>query len=146
MAVADANYYFTAIDVGSYGRDGDSYVLKKSNFWKRFNARQLDLPGAKSQPSNDSREGTPVPHILLGDETFWLLKKFAATISFQKSISYKEDTQLRARQSQTRCRVYLWNFEQQMACSTSNHSCASKLCVHHNKVLLCFAQFCYEEG
>jgi hypothetical protein len=36
MAVADANYYFTATDFGSYGREGD--ILKKSNFWKRFTA------------------------------------------------------------------------------------------------------------
>jgi hypothetical protein len=35
MAVADADYYFTAIDVGSYGCVGDSYVYKKSNFWNR---------------------------------------------------------------------------------------------------------------
>ena len=61
VAVADANYYFTAIDVGSYVREGDSYVFKKSNFWKRFTAGQLDLPGDKALPSNDSREGTPVP-------------------------------------------------------------------------------------
>ena len=61
MAVADANYYFTATDVDSYGREGDSYVLKKSNFWKHFTARQLDLPGDKLLPLNDSREGTPVP-------------------------------------------------------------------------------------
>ena len=26
MAVADANYYFTALDFGSYGREGNSYV------------------------------------------------------------------------------------------------------------------------
>jgi hypothetical protein len=29
VAVADANYYFMAIDVGSYGRKIDSYVFKK---------------------------------------------------------------------------------------------------------------------
>jgi hypothetical protein len=55
MAAADANYYFTAIDVGSYGREGDSYVFKKSLFWKRFTAGQLDLPGDKPLPSSDSR-------------------------------------------------------------------------------------------
>ena len=51
-------------------------VLKKSNFWKRFTAGQLDLPGDKPLPSNDSREGTPVPHVLLGDEAFGLSKNF----------------------------------------------------------------------
>jgi len=74
VAVADANYYFTATD-GSYGREGESYVCKKSNFWKRFNVRQLDLPGDKPLPSNDSRDGTPVPHVLLRDEDFGLSKK-----------------------------------------------------------------------
>ena len=73
MAVADANNYFTAIDVGLYGC-GDTYVFKKSNFWKRFTAGQLDLPGDNPLPSDDSREGTPVPHVLLGDEAFGLLK------------------------------------------------------------------------
>jgi len=74
MAVADANYYFTGIDIGSYGHEGDSYVFRKSNFWKHFTAGQLDLPGDKPLPSNDSREGTPVPHVLLGDEVFDLSK------------------------------------------------------------------------
>ena len=67
---------------------------------------------------------------------FWLVKEFSATISFQKSISWKEDIQLQARQSQTRCGVYLWNFEQQMACSTFSHSCAPKLCVNHSSVVV----------
>jgi len=74
MAVADANYYFTATDVGSYGREGDSCVFKESNFWKRFTAGQLDLPGEKPPTSDDSREGTPVPRVLLGDEVFGLSK------------------------------------------------------------------------
>jgi len=74
MAVADANYYFTARDVGSYGHKGDSDVFKNSNFRKRFTAGQLDLPCDKPLPSNDSREGTPVPHVLLGDKAFGLSK------------------------------------------------------------------------
>ena len=73
MVVADANCYFTATVVGSYGREGDSHIFKKSNFWKRFTAGQLDLPGDKPF-SDDSREGTPVPHVLLGDEAFGLSK------------------------------------------------------------------------
>ena len=87
MAVADANY-FTATDVGSCGREGETYVLKKSNFWKRFTAGQLDLPGDKPLPSNDSREGTPVPHVLLGYEAFWLVKEFAPSknLSHEKRI------------------------------------------------------------
>jgi len=28
IAVADTNYYFTAIDVGSYGLEGETYVFK----------------------------------------------------------------------------------------------------------------------
>jgi len=54
MAVADANYCFTAIDVGSCGREGDSCLFKKSNFRKRFTAWQLDLPGDKPLPWDDS--------------------------------------------------------------------------------------------
>jgi hypothetical protein len=135
MAVADANYYFTAIDVGSYGREGDSYVFKKSNFWKRFTAGQLDLPGDKPLPSDDSREGNPVSHVLLGDEAFGLSKQLlqpypSTNLSHEKRI-YTAAT--------PEPDVYLWNSEQQTACSTFSHSCASKLCVHHSTVLLCFA-------
>ena len=28
VCVADTNFYFTATDVGSYGREGDCYVFK----------------------------------------------------------------------------------------------------------------------
>lgn len=73
MAVADANYYFTAIDVGAYGREGDSSVLKKSNFGKRLTANQLDLLPDKPLPhSDDSAENSAMPFVFLGDEAFGL--------------------------------------------------------------------------
>jgi hypothetical protein len=86
MAVADANY-FTAVVVGSCGCEGDSFVFKKSHFWKRFTAGQLDLPGDKPLPSDDSRQGTPVPHVLLGDEAFGLSKNLLRPYPSKKSIS-----------------------------------------------------------
>ena len=64
-------------------------LFKKSNFWKRFTARQLDLPGDKPLPSNDSREGTPVPHLLLGDEAFGLSKNLLRPYPY-KNLSHEK--------------------------------------------------------
>ena len=138
MAVADANYYFTATDVGSYGREGDSYIFKKSNFWKRFTAGQLDLPGDKPLPSDDSREGTPVPHVLLGDEAFGESKNLLRPYPSKNEKRIYNYTHARARRV-VECTFGILSNKWH---STFSHSCACKLCVHHSTVLLCFAQFC----
>lgn len=75
MAVADAKYFFTAVDVGSYGREGDSSIFKKSNFGRRLKSEELDLPPDRPLPTtNVCDDGTCVPFILLGDEAFGLSK------------------------------------------------------------------------
>lgn len=71
LAVSDAKYNFTAIDVGAYGREGDSTIFKNSNFYKRLKADQLCLP--KEKPLTPSC--APVPFVLLGDEAFGLSKR-----------------------------------------------------------------------
>jgi len=138
MDVADANYYFTATDVGSYGREGNSYIFKKSNFWKRFTAGQLDLPGDKPF-SDDSREGTPVPHVLLGDEAFGLSKNSlqpypSKNLPHEKRIyNYRH---ARAR------RVVECTFG---ILSNKWHVLHSVILVHPNfafVIVQCFAQFC----
>ncbi|XP_046688968.1 protein ANTAGONIST OF LIKE HETEROCHROMATIN PROTEIN 1-like [Homalodisca vitripennis] len=68
FAVSDAQCNFTAIDVGAYGREGDSTIFKNSNFYKRLNAGQLNLPTEKPL----SPEGPTVPFVFLGDEAFGL--------------------------------------------------------------------------
>lgn len=43
MAVVDANYCFTVIDVGSYCREGDTNISKQSSFGKFFKPTTLYL-------------------------------------------------------------------------------------------------------
>lgn len=75
MAVSDANYYFTAIDVGSYGREGDSSIFKKSNLGARLKNNDLDFPPSKPLPvPNNCTKGPNMPYVLLGDEAFGLSK------------------------------------------------------------------------
>jgi len=44
MAVADTNYRFVYVDIGSYGKDCDSIVLKRSTLWASIQTNMLELP------------------------------------------------------------------------------------------------------
>lgn len=69
LAAADAKYFFIFIDVGAFGREGDSSIFKNSNFGQRLMLKQLDLPQAKPLPLTS----TPaLPHVFVGDEAFGL--------------------------------------------------------------------------
>lgn len=54
MAVADSKYRFLCIDVGSYGKDCDSSVFKRSSLWKSIENNEQQLPVAKSLPGINS--------------------------------------------------------------------------------------------
>ena len=47
MAVVDADYRFTYIDVGDYGSNSDSAIFRNCNFGKRYMHSQLDVPPPK---------------------------------------------------------------------------------------------------
>lgn len=73
LAICDAQYIFTAIDVGAYGREGDSTVFKDSNFYNRMKSGQLDMPEEQPLLSEDGTEvGPKMPFVFLGDEAFGL--------------------------------------------------------------------------
>ena len=44
LAVADANYCFTYVDVGSYGRENDASVFSSSTCGKELHDGKLNLP------------------------------------------------------------------------------------------------------
>lgn len=63
MAVADADYRFTYVDVGAYGRENDASIFAQSSFAKRLEQGSLKLPSA------DDGE---LPYVFVGDEAFQL--------------------------------------------------------------------------
>lgn len=67
LAVVDANYKFVFVDVGSYGKEGDSGIFDKSNIGKTFRTGNMFPPPCKL-PSSD----IVVPHVFVGDEAFRL--------------------------------------------------------------------------
>lgn len=68
LAVCDANYCFTIIDVGSYGKEGDSNIFKYSAFGKKVISESINFPPNNYLPGDES--GNPLPFFLIGDEAF----------------------------------------------------------------------------
>ena len=69
LAICDANYCFTLVDVGQYGSNNDSSVLRKN-----FVEKRMGLPEGRHVPGCSYN---PLPYYLVGDETFplktWLI-------------------------------------------------------------------------
>ncbi|KAE9542900.1 hypothetical protein AGLY_002811 [Aphis glycines] len=71
MAVVDAEYIFTAIDVDAYGREADSTVFKECPFGKKLYSEQLNLPAPTCLPNTNT---CPQPYVIIGDGAFGLHK------------------------------------------------------------------------
>nr|CAI5860083.1 unnamed protein product [Callosobruchus analis] len=69
LAVCDAQYFFTYINVGSYGAQSDGGVLKNSPFGDLLHRGHLKIPPDQRLPNTD--EGYPL--YFIGDEAFPLL-------------------------------------------------------------------------
>lgn len=63
----DVNYKLIFTDVGSYGKEGDSSILDKSNLGKLYRNGNLFPPQSKLPNSS-----TVLPHVFVGDEAFRL--------------------------------------------------------------------------
>ncbi|XP_045778131.1 protein ALP1-like [Maniola jurtina] len=68
LAIADSNYKFIAVDVGSYGKEGDSNIFKKSEVGKKIQNNTFNFPEPKKLPGTNDI----LPHFLIGDEAFAL--------------------------------------------------------------------------
>jgi len=69
LAVSDANYKFVMVDIGAYGRESDGGVLKNSEFFKKLQNKELNIPNNAQLPNTNIK----VPYTFIGDEAFPLL-------------------------------------------------------------------------
>ena len=68
MALADANYKFTYIDMGEYGSISDGAVFKNSAFGQAFMEGNLDVPELDPLPNYPA--SGPIPFCFLADDAF----------------------------------------------------------------------------
>ncbi|XP_054259855.1 uncharacterized protein LOC128984546 [Macrosteles quadrilineatus] len=68
LAMCDANYQFTFIDAGAYGKESDSSVFKKSALHAALKNKTFQLPEA--QPISES--SSALPYVIVADEAFAL--------------------------------------------------------------------------
>lgn len=66
LAMCDANYLFTMVDVGGKGRQSDGGVLKNCNFLQAVEENSLNLP----PPMPLYPEGPKIPVVFIGDAAF----------------------------------------------------------------------------
>ncbi|KAB0803820.1 hypothetical protein PPYR_00790 [Photinus pyralis] len=68
MALCDAHYCFTLVDVGAQGRQSDGGIFKNSAFGKQFYNREMNLP----MPQPIYTGGPTLPFVIVADEAFQL--------------------------------------------------------------------------
>ena len=67
LAICDAKYNFTLVDIGQYGSNNDAGVLSNSVIGQRLNQKELAIPSPT--PLNGC-ELDPLPYFFVGDEAF----------------------------------------------------------------------------
>lgn len=88
MAIADSNYRFMYVNVGSFGKECDSSIFKQSSLWKLIESNTLQLPDEKCLPG---MENPKIPYYFVGDEAFalheHLLRPYGGThLTLEKKI------------------------------------------------------------
>ena len=80
FAIVDADYKFVAVDIGSYGKEGDAAIFKKSEIGKRIENGTLNIPSAAPIPGTN----TIIPHVFIGDQAFALKPNLMTPFSQKK--------------------------------------------------------------
>ena len=84
LAVCDARYCFTLVDVREYGSNNDSGILRNSKMGRRFGNGETSIPESQKILGHDLE----LSYFLVGDEIFllqiWLMRPFSGKAPINK--------------------------------------------------------------
>ena len=81
LALADPNYRFVYVNVGSYGKDSDCNIFKNYSLWTALVQQTLGTP----KPDQFCGVTSAVPYVTVGDEAFGLTN-FLLTLSEKNKV------------------------------------------------------------
>ena len=79
MAVCNARYEFTQVDIGDCGRQSDGSVYNCSNLGYAIENNKLNIPGPTSLPNSQKT----LPHVFVADDAFGLKPHMMKPFPFQ---------------------------------------------------------------
>jgi len=88
LTLCDANYCFTWVDIGTYGKNSDSGIFKEFTLYSKLTEKTLNIPDPS--PINNSDE-TILPYVIVADEAFSMLENLmrpygGKLLSYEKKI------------------------------------------------------------
>ena len=109
MAVADTCYRFVYVDIGSYGKECDSTIFKRSMLWTSIQTNMLVLP---SETTLSGTEGPNVAYFFVGDEGFALNRNILRPFGGSNLSVKKRVYNYRLCRGRRYVECAFWNFEQ----------------------------------
>lgn len=71
LAMCDADYCFTYVNIGTYGKSSDSTIFQNSTLYRSLEQNTLNIPRPKPLPGTN----TPFEHVIVGDGAFGISNK-----------------------------------------------------------------------
>lgn len=85
MAIVNANYQFTMVDVGANGRISDGGALYYTTFWEKFENNTLNIPLPSCLPNTSET----YPYVFVSDEAFSLKSNLMKPFSQHELTNYR---------------------------------------------------------
>lgn len=132
LASVDANYCFTLLSIGAYGKQSDGGVFAASKFGKKLAENKLQIPGPAKLPGSNIIS----PHVFVADDAFQLtpnmMKPYSGTgLSPEKEIfNYRLSRARRLSENAFGVLQARWRIlSRKMICAPESADAAVKACV-----------------